>query len=174
MELSNILRQQTTTPYALILGNASQWPMWISLVRSNAKTSDIWDLIDPSLEQEPLHTKPLLPKKVDIAGTDEQLRSDQYTDAIAQFHLDYKEYQRKRKTLIRTLAAIQISISETYLRYIVDKNSPWQALRALQKAIDPSYRMLTVSQQQLSNEQYQRARAWLRDETRSAELKPVI
>ena len=135
--------EETTTSYAIILTDASQWHLWFSLVKSDAQGAEIWDLMDPSLEQEPPHTRPPLPRWADIPGTG-QLRSDRYTDAMARFRRDDRKYERERKALRQTLAAIQISISEEYLMYILAKSSPWKALRALQEAIEPSYRMLTV------------------------------
>ena len=153
------MSEQTITPYAIKLTDASQWHIWIDIVRSIAKITGIWDLVDPSLEQEPPHIKPSLPKKVDIRADNETTRSHIYTDLMAQFHQDNKEYWERRKYLRETLAAIRLSVSEVYLMYILDKSSPWQALRALQQRIEPEYRMFVALQQQRSNGRNSRARA---------------
>ena len=143
------MSQQTITANAIVLTNASQWHNWISIVKANAKQAKIWDLIDPSQETEPPHTEPTLPKKSNITGDNELTRSDTYADLMAQFNIDYRKHQEKCKTLIHTLAAIQKSVSPDYLTYIIDKDTPWQALRALQQAIEPhsTDRLLEIDRQ---------------------------
>ena len=119
------------------LTNASQWHTWIAIVRSSAKQSNIWHLIDPSLDQEPSHDAPTLPKRSNIRGNDDIEKNNNYTDAIQQFNFDYKEYRERREALVRTLSAIQNTVSAEYLTYILDKDTPWKALRTLRKAIEP-------------------------------------
>ena len=131
------MSQLTTTPNAIILTNPSLWHNWISIIRSNAKQSEIWDLIDPSLDQEPLLKQPDLPKRADIdPSADEKVRSDRYTDLVLRFNVELQEHREKREALVRTLSSIQKSVSRKYLTYIINKDTPWQALRALQQAIN--------------------------------------
>ena len=160
MELSDwTLSQESPTPRAIILTDASQWYDWFSIVETNAKVAKIWDLIDPSLEQEPPHTEPPLPKMADIRADNETTRSLIYAEQMAQFHDANEKYQRQQTALTRALPAIQKSVSEDYLWYILHKSSPWQALRALQERIEPDYRMFVALQQHRSNGQNSRPRA---------------
>ena len=143
------MSQQTSTAYAIVLTNASLWHKWLSIIKTNAKQSEIWDLIDPTVDIEPQNTEPSLPKKVDVVGDSELTREDIYKDKMAGFNLNHRKYREKREALIRTLDSIQKSISQEYLAYIYDKYTPWQALRALSQAIAPhsSVRLLDIDRQ---------------------------
>ena len=61
-----------------------------------------------------------------------------YSDLMAEFNQDIKAYKDKKEALARTLSYIQKPISPEYAIYIYEKTSPWQALRALQAAIEPN------------------------------------
>ena len=141
---------QATVPASITLTGASVWHNWISIIRSSAKQSDIWDLIDPSLDHEPPLTAPTIPRRTGLPpGLDETQRNDQYTDQLLEFNVRQKDHREKKDALIRTLSYIQKSISPEYVTYILDKDTPWQALRSLQQAIEPhsSVRALEIDRQ---------------------------
>ena len=106
--------------------------------------SEIWHLIDPSLAEEPTHTIPFV-LKVDITGETKTKRDEIYGDAVMQYNTDYKEYRERKLALIQTLKAIQTIISSDYLVNILDKETPYQALKTLKEAIQPDNTLPVVS-----------------------------
>ena len=140
------MSKPTVPTTSITLANTSQWYTWVSIIRSCAKQADIWHLIDPSLPTEPLHNAPTLPKKATTEGADAIAKSDNYADALLQYNFDCKEYRDRKAALTQTLKSIQTTISSEYLAYILDKTSPYEALKTLSKAIEPdsSVRVLAI------------------------------
>ena len=72
-----------------------------------------------------------------------------YTDALLVFNIQQKDFHRKKEALVNTLTNITKTISPEYVTYILGKDTPWQALRALQGAVapDPTVRIFEVDRQ---------------------------
>ena len=119
------MSRPTVPATSIALTNALQWYIWISIVKSSAIQSSIWDLIDPALPNEPDHTPPTLLKKGATEGATDVEKSNNYTDAVLQYNTDYKDFRERKTALILTLKAIYSTVSTEYLSYILDKNSPY-------------------------------------------------
>ena len=89
---------------------------WISIIRSSAKQSEIWDYIDQSINEKPLLAQRLLLRRTGLSTElEERARNDRYTDSVLEFHVKLKEYKEGREDLICTLSYIQKSLSPEHI-----------------------------------------------------------
>lgn len=118
-----------------------------------ARQSDIWELIDPSRNEEIFLMQPLPPQKAEIRRreslTTDEARSDAYTDEMVLFNILQKNFHKKQESLVNTSTYITKAISPEYVTYIIGKDTPYQILRALQEAVapDPNFRIYEVDRQ---------------------------
>ena len=62
------------------------------------------------------------------------------------FNILQKNFNKKQEALVKTSIYITNAILPEYITYIIDKDTPYQILRALQEAVapDPSFRIYEV------------------------------
>ena len=143
------MSQQNAAASAVILTNASQWYLWLSIIEASAKQMNIWEYIDPSQELELPHVEPILALPATVPGASAEEKANAQTIAIETHRRAVKLYDIRQQNLIQIQQSIYKSVSAENLHYVMVKSTPYQALRALQTALAPDAddRLLEVDQQ---------------------------
>lgn len=117
---------------SITLKDASTWRYWMANIKSTAVQCKVWEVVDPSKDEETVLTEvPLL-----VA---EDIPDDHRGKvvALANHHRKEREYIAKIKALASILTYIQRSIATNYQGHIEDNTTPYQALRSLKLALEP-------------------------------------
>lgn len=126
----------------VILSKASDWDKWLYLVQSRAKTTRIWDLVDPSKATKPTQlSEPQFPELAEPregqAITPEAYEA--YRSQSVRYRDLFTRFKRQEKALSDLTTYIQSSISIDNLSFIISTEPhPWNILRALQKRLTPT------------------------------------
>ena len=86
----------------LVLTGSTDWEQWIWMIKQQAQAGDVWELIDPQGDHEPLEkpTQPVATPTCEEESADTlQLQSENsfvpgpaLTAALASYKIDLKEY----------------------------------------------------------------------------------
>ena len=133
------------TKTTVILDGPSDWDEWIFLINSKAQDGDVESPIDLNATEEPprlreptepeiTHVKAAATSLADLSAGEREMYKilrDEYRTKLAR-------YERKRVALIDIKNHILSTVSRQNLSYILDKQTPWQILTALQKRLAPT------------------------------------
>ena len=149
----------TNTKVTLTLEGEDNWFEWIEIIKTVAKKSDIWEYIDPDIEDskltkleppvepkvEDVHRR-VTPESVDTAQTEPQITWKDLTTSEFQlysFLINQYQYQEKKYTTKKTLIEdmrfqIQQSISKDHLIYTTNCPTTHDILVSLKRRFQPS------------------------------------
>lgn len=133
------------------LEKPADWTVWLLFIRTRAQIDNIWDLVDPDIEERPLYlTRPIEPTyegpletTKDFSITDFELykaRAVIYKAQLAKYTIQHEAF----KGLI---TYIQSTISAAAAVFIQEVEAhPWNLLKALKRRLAPSdeYRRLEI------------------------------
>ena len=143
-----------TTQKQLMLSKPADWETWISNVRHQATSLDIWHLINPNIAEQPAClTEPIQPNVTAIlAITDTATRTAQfeiYKIRKEGYKIDYQNYEKQHKSLSEITAFILNKINADNNIYIRNTEShPWNILRTLKQRLAPSSEAQKLSVEQ--------------------------
>lgn len=135
---------QKNTP---ILTSPSDWDSWFSVIRSKAKSNNIWQFIDPTTKKEdlPKLVEPRFPLPTMIkptATTDESLTSAELLQLMT-LRADYpdakKQWRHQKQALLNICVIIKESIAIQHLVYVEDcDDSAYEMIKALHLRLAPT------------------------------------
>ena len=141
-----------STPKKVILAKTADWDPWIFFVRNRAKSSRIWDLVDPNLTERPQQLQPPMVPTFVIPPAGTPLNKDTleiYKVQNSLYKTQLAEYERQEKAFGDLIAFIQDTIAAHNVIFIQKEDShPWNILRALKNRLVPSdeVRSLAIEQ----------------------------
>lgn len=135
----------------VILATQADWDVWFYLVRSRAKVTKIWELVDPVFSVRPVSLEePVEPK----SDPEWRLEGDHNRYALYKFKMKlYKftleKYERQEKALGDLTLFIQETIAVHNIPFIqMEEVHPWYLLRELKKHLAPSHEARTFQIEQ--------------------------
>lgn len=136
----------------VILSSYSNWHNWIFLIRTTAKQSHIWDLVNPDIEEKPvcLHRPDFLRRLHDQDQIDYENDKDVWK-------IEYLEWEKQEKALQHLTKVIQSSITESVLEVLqlCEDTDPWSLLHKLKEEYCPSDIQAEVEVEHLWQKQLQ-------------------
>ena len=128
----------STAKRQVILSKPADWDTWISIIRHEATSMEVWDLVNPEIIIKPAcKEEPTLPNSFTIQNADP---IDQEI-AFEVYELDLQSYQREYERLDELLKSILKSISANSLAHIQTTTTTtpfhvWDILRALKQRVE--------------------------------------
>jgi len=105
---------------SVILNGPNDWSEWIEIVKTKAKASEIWELVDPSIAKTalPAFQEPILPRPANVnpaKTTISSLDTDE-KEELQVLRQDYKRKSRRYDQQRAALGNLRIYIQETISR----------------------------------------------------------
>nr|KMM72249.1 hypothetical protein CPAG_08546 [Coccidioides posadasii RMSCC 3488] len=113
---------------AIILQSEHNWEQWLAQIRQYAQTQQIWEFIDPSVEEPPKLEPP-------EDGVDMELEGMALQKAMILLKREIKRYDRRELALADILNYIRERISSRCFTFIEDITCPHECLRILQEQV---------------------------------------
>jgi hypothetical protein len=133
----------STVKVAVILNGPGDWRLWFAVVRTAAKEHDIWEYIDPEVEETEI-TEPSYPTPQSVNNTKtlfSQLSEDEKADyqrLTTIYNRETTRYDRRRRGLAAMMAEIQRTVSKSYQEYILEEDTPRGMILALKTRLAPT------------------------------------
>jgi hypothetical protein len=122
--------------FTTVLKGDVNWTDWITEVESRARTSDIWQYVDPKQPKEPRQPKVwfqvIIPP--DLEG---ELEGEEITKAQRE-DIQKAEFSNYKKEYSRFTALIKESLAQAIKEQVLHQFSPYQILRDLSDQYKPS------------------------------------
>ena len=109
---------------SVILSSASQWPLWIGMIRRLAETEDIWECIDPyRQEHKQLYSRPVAPTASSIRPgatltTLSEPEFQRYQSLQRSYTNDLTIYRDQKKVIREIMTIIFSSVDVKYQIYL--------------------------------------------------------
>jgi hypothetical protein len=119
----------------VILKDTATWDPWLANIESIAVQFDVWELCDPSQEEEPEPLK--APGKVISMAEAQKEYKDKWFESLkmlqSEWSIDNTIYTQQKKGLNVVVTAIRNSVHPNYQPFIIDYKTPYALLRNLRQ-----------------------------------------
>jgi len=91
----------------VILRGPGNWDAWISIIRKQAKNQNVWEYINPDLDNKPTLTRPTEPAASEVRADATEIGNLEGDD-FTKFQILENRYNSKLKTYRHTTKALAI------------------------------------------------------------------
>lgn len=123
----------------VILATPEDWGSWISLVRTRATKSRIWDLVNPSLTEKPVALEDPEVPEYDIPEDGKDFDHEAFKAQTRVYKMRLAEFERQNESSGDHISCIQDTIPIHNLIFFLETEEPhpWNILRAVKRRFGP-------------------------------------